>query len=231
MSTPHPFRSAAAQAQRGVSLLFALLTLVALLLSTLALVRSVDTSSAVLGNIGFKQDATAAADQATRVAVGWLTANAASLNTDVTTQGFYATSRQYDTDGTTPLGPLDVTGQQSSVATRQLVNWDADGCASATTGSFGSCTLAPASAGTINGNTANYVIFRLCSKSGNFATDSSIVCSKPVSSTSGNATKRGKCDGEECTRLTGAAGPYYRVVVRVKGARNTVSFTETIVHF
>jgi hypothetical protein len=49
------------QQQRGSALIFALMTLVALMLAAVALVRSVDTSSRVLGNLGFKQEATAAA--------------------------------------------------------------------------------------------------------------------------------------------------------------------------
>lgn len=228
---PRPTRSPGVRRQRGVSLLFALLTLVVMLLSTLALVRSVDSGTMVLGNIGFKQDATAAADQATRQAAGWLSANAASLNIDVVDKGYYASNKQFAADGTA-LGPLDVTGRQAAgTATRQLVNWDADECLYAPTGSFSTCTIGAQSAGTINGNTASYVIFRLCSKAGNFASDGSIVCSKPVTSTSGGATKRGELNYIETTRLAGVAGPYYRIVVRVKGARDTVSFTETIVHF
>ena len=218
--------------QRGVSLLFALLTLVAMLLSTLALVRSVDTGTLVLGNIGFKQDATAAADQATRQAILWLTNNNASLNTDATTGGYYATNRQYDIDGTTLLGALDVTGHQlPSTTNRQLINWDGDSCATFTTGTFGTCTLTSASAGTINGNEARYVVFRQCSKTGNYAVDSTISCAKPISSASGQSTKRGEFNYVDSARLSAAAGPYYRIVVRIKGARNTTSFTETIVHF
>ena len=46
--------------QRGMSLVFALLALAALSLAGIALVRSVNTSSLVIGNLGFKQGATAA---------------------------------------------------------------------------------------------------------------------------------------------------------------------------
>ena len=30
---------------------------------------------------------------------------------------------------------------------------------------------------------------------------------------------------------TGQASPYYRIIVRVEGPRNTVSYTESLVHF
>ena len=38
-------------------------------------------------------------------------------------------------------------------------------------------------------------------------------------------------DDADQARFGGSAGPFYRIVVRVRGARNTTSFTETIVHF
>jgi len=62
--------------QRGLSLLFALMALVVIGLASVAVVRSVDTSSLVIGNLCFKQDATAASAQMTEQALTWLQANA-----------------------------------------------------------------------------------------------------------------------------------------------------------
>jgi len=218
--------------QRGASLLFALLTLVAMLLATLALVRSVDTSTMLLGNLGFKQDATAAADQATRTAIAWLTTNNASLNTNAAANGYYASTQEFASDGTTAQPPVDATGGQlTGITYRQLVDWDANSCRSATSGTYTGCTITTGSAGTINGNTARYVIFRLCNKVGDYITDSTINCAKPLSATGNTAAKRGELNYADSARFAGATGPYYRVVVRVSGARNTSSFTETIVHF
>lgn len=220
------------RAQRGVSLLFALLTLVALLLATLALVRSVDTSTLVLGNMGFKQDATSAADQAARKAIDWLTANSASLNTDAASSGYYASTQELAADGVTAKPPIDVTGRQLAASTnRQLIDWDGNTCQSATTGTYNGCSVTTADAGTINNNNARFVIFRLCSKAGNYLTDTSISCAKPISSSGANVTKKGEMNYAEQPFAGGASGPYYRIVVRVLGARNTASFTETIVHF
>lgn len=212
--------------QRGVSLLFALLTLVALLLSTLALVRSVDTSSEVLGNIGFKQDATVTADQAARQAITWLTTNAAGLNTDAA-PGYYASTLELDADGVTIKAPVDVTGRQPS-SSRQLVDWDSDGCKYA---GSGTCSVTPASLSDINGNKAKYVIFRLCSKPGDYRADPTITCATPLASSAGGTTSKQGCDYNSCPFNASGIQPYFRVVVRVQGARNTTSFTETIVHF
>src|SRR5690606_14171404 len=101
--------------------LIALLALVALSLATLALIRSTDTGSQVLGNIGFKQDATVSADEAARAAVAWLKANAAKLDDDAPAAGYYASTTEVNADKSST--PVDVTGQQNStVKTRKLID-------------------------------------------------------------------------------------------------------------
>ena len=222
-------------AQRGVTLLFALITLVALLFAALALVRSVDTSTTLMGNIGFKQDATASADQATRQAIAWLTTNNAALNTDKASQGYYASTQEWASDGVTAQPPVDVTGQQlASSANRQLVDWTGDGCASVDSATYKTCTIKPfaATAAAGNPNSASYVVFRLCSVTGDYGGSTyKGTCAKPLKSSVSTATVRGEINYLDPSRLTAGSGPYYRVVVRVQGARSTTSFTETIVHF
>jgi len=218
------------QAQRGVTLLFALITLVALLLASLALVRSVDTSSILMGNIGFKQDATVTADQATRQALQWLDANKTVLNTDSAANGYYASTKE---DGTATNPPVDATGQQIATSTRQLIDWDGDSCG-AFSGTFTTCLtgLHPVGVTLSGANSASYVVFRLCSQAGDYS-DSGYAgtCAKPLVSSAAGASMKGDLSYPKSTRLTGNSGPFYRVVVRVRGARNTTSFTETIVHF
>lgn len=215
-----------AQRQRGATLIFALLTLVALMLSTLALVRSTDIAALLMGNLGFKQDATTSADQATRQALDWLTSNLAALNVDDTTKGYYASTKE-------SANLVDATGAQlAGTATRQLIDWDGDKCAAATSGSYAACTLKAAIIDTpINGNTASFVIFRMCDKAGDLSTDSTINCVRPLDSNAGGSPIKGDLTYSESARFGSASSPYYRIVVRVQGARNTVSYTETIVHF
>ena len=86
-------------AQRGVSLIFALLALGAMLLAAVALVRAVDSGALVLGNLGFKQDATSAADRAAEYARTCLNGGGgcaviANLNADgAIGTGYYASSQ------------------------------------------------------------------------------------------------------------------------------------------
>ncbi|MFT3858343.1 MAG: pilus assembly protein PilX [Aquabacterium sp.] len=218
--------------QRGTTLLFALITLVVLMLATLGLVRSVDTGTMLLGNIGFKQDATSTADRASRQAIKWLSDNRSALNTNLQGGGYYASTQEFDVDGTTARPPVDATGKQLYGQTnRQLIDWDGNNCSATDSRTYTGCTIAPASAGEIQGNQASYVIFRLCSKAGDYTTDTSIQCAKPMTAGATNASGRGDLNYAEPTRFNTTSGPYYRIVVRVLGARNTASFTETIVHF
>ncbi|VTU39092.1 hypothetical protein H6CHR_05388 [Variovorax sp. PBL-H6] len=221
-------RSKPGPTQQGVSLLFALLALVALSLATLALVRTVDTGGLVLGNIGFKQDATVAGDQATRQAVAWLKANVAGLNADNANSGYYASTKERNAD--TTVTPVDATGQQYDVNARKLIDWDNDtACNYATSGSFAACALKTVAVGDVNGNKTRYVIFRLCQSAGDPNDEINNSCAKPLNSGSGASGRGAMAYGTG--RFTAAAGPYYRVIVRVLGPRNTASFTETIVNF
>ena len=206
--------------QRGISLLFALMALVVISLAAVALVRSVDTSALVIGNLGFKQDATSAASQAAERAVAFLTANAgANLQNDNADVGYYASSR--DT--------LDVTGQGSNSA-RAVVDWTGDGkCSLYAVGSYGLCVKASDEI-SLNGgaNTARYIITRLCATEG---APAAIDCAVPTGSAmtgGGNKGTPGYGAGQKA-QVVVVNSQYYRIVVRATSARGTVSFTETMV--
>jgi len=141
---------------RGVSLLFALLALVSLSLAGVALVRSVDTSAMVVGNRGFKQEATAAADQANQERRPLIISRTLNRDADSVINGYYAMAHE----------SIDVTGQQTSNASRELINWGMDECAYATNASLATCLVSPSAEKEYNGNKLRFVIFRLCSAAG-----------------------------------------------------------------
>ncbi|HSH96920.1 MAG: hypothetical protein ACAH07_06555 [Methylophilaceae bacterium] len=58
--------------QKGVVLLIALIVLVAMTLAAIALVRSVDTSNIIAGNLAFQQSATNSGDMGSETAITWL---------------------------------------------------------------------------------------------------------------------------------------------------------------
>ncbi|WP_457324263.1 hypothetical protein [Roseateles sp. P5_E11] len=191
-------------------------------LAAVALVRSVDTSSLVIGNLGFKQDATSAASQAAESAVAYLNANAGTnLHNDRAAAGYYASSRD----------SLDMTGQGSTSNARVVVDWTGSGtanCSLYAAGSFNNC-VSPSAEISLNGgaNTARYIITRLCAAEG---APSAVDCAVPTGSSltgGGNKGVQSYKDGKAQTVVTNSQ--FYRIVVRATSARGTVSFTETIV--
>lgn len=212
---------------RGMSLIFALMGLSVLLLCAAALVRSVDTGVLVLGNLGFKRDATVSSDQTAERAISWLSSNPAALDFDGSANsGYYASS----------YSNLDPTGSNTANASRAVIDWDGDGCSSYGTGSFSTCLRPLSPAVTINGNTSQYLVTRLCYSAGApSATNDCAVVSSTPSVNPDNPAKNSVDYGHQ--RLnplpipSGSSGTYYRIIVRTKGAKDTVSFTETIVHF
>ena len=210
----------AAHSQRGLSLLFALLALVALSLAAVGLVRSVGTGSLVVGNLGFKKDATGTADRGAELAIAWLQNNLAgtTLDQDVLASGYYATSKD----------ALDPTGRNTAAATRAVVDWNGDNCATVS-GSFSACLDASA-ASTVGTNAVNWVITRLCASAGSKDDVSNSCATSLTSGTADDPNSGSREYGNEDLGST-TSSPYYRVIVRTVGGRNTVSYTETIVHF
>lgn len=213
------------RSQRGVSLLFALMALGAMLLAAVALVRSVDTGGLVLGNLAFKQEATAAADIAAERARTWIATAGPLLIADSPANGYFASSQ----DG------LDPTGRLTSDANRMaVVRWDASSCACMTSSpqTCSQCSHTPSNPFSVDASgavTARYLITRLCPSAG--AVDASNACAKPASTALSQASARGEIRiGAEARPTAVSNAPYYRIIVRTVGARNTVSFTETIIH-
>jgi|OpeIllAssembly_1097287.scaffolds.fasta_scaffold56281_2 Tfp pilus assembly protein PilX len=213
-------RAPRAAREAGGSLLFALIALALLALAAIAVTRSVSTGSLIIGNLGFKQDAALAGDRAAETAISWIEANSSStaLEADAPASGYYASS----------LDALDPTGGKTAVATRAVVDWDANECDSVS-GAYSTC-ITPSSEVAINGNRARYVITRLCAVAGSAAAAGN-TCASPLIVTGSDDLNRTGYDYTKPYSLGNvSAAPMYRIVVRTVGARGTVSFAEAIVH-
>jgi type IV pilus assembly protein PilX len=202
--------------QRGVVLILTLIVLVAMTLATIALVRSVDTSNVVSGNLAFKQGATQAADVGTEAAITYLRtiAGSAASYADIPAQGYYATAQN-----------LDMTGNSHDLALG-LVNWDANNCNGIAAAACASPAATFAAGG---GNNVTYIIHRLCSLAGS-SNDAANNCVTYLSA-SGQSPKRSEMKYGLDRRFSLAPVEFYRITTRVKGPRNTVSFVEAVVHF
>lgn len=205
--------------QRGISLMIVLIALILMSLAAVGLIRMVDTSTLVVGNLAFKQSTTVAADRTAEEAITWLNANSGDLFNDKTADGYYASS----------LSALDITGN-STTAARALADWKNDDCAYATTGTFTSCINPKVATAAPNGYTSQYLITRMCQTAGD-PNATANTCAKPSSSSDPTTPKRGELKYGEDKRFGGTPSPYYRIIVRSEGPRNTVSYTETYVHF
>jgi hypothetical protein len=99
MSTPNDrrLRICCAACQRGIVLFIALIALVVLSLATTAIVRSMDTTTALTGNIALRHAAFAAADSGVEAAAALLAEPAFVGDTDVPIRGYYA-SKQGEED-------------------------------------------------------------------------------------------------------------------------------------
>ncbi|MGL6040473.1 MAG: pilus assembly PilX family protein [Deefgea sp.] len=211
--------------QSGISLFVSLIALAIMSLAAVGLIRTMDTGVIAIGNIGFQQAATRAADRGIEQAINWLTTNKASsgcaggpsLNCNSEVNGYYAS---YGGD------TLDPTGSRDTDNTRTLIDWKNNDCADE--GSYASC-LAPSNSITVDGQEIRYFITRLCRLSGSTSGGGN-ACLWSTSGAAEESSKRGELRYDE-RRFTSALSPNYRIIVYVRGARNTVSITETLMHF
>ena len=150
--------------QHGLVLFVALIVLVVMSLAGIGLMRSVDTSSGIAGNLAFCESAVTSADAAIELGIGFLEANRGTsvINNDVVAAGYYAAA------------DLSITGSSSSPSDWSRYNW------------AGRSKLI---AGTdASGNTVRYVIERLCSSAGSFGPTNGCG-SKEVAATDANNSK------------------------------------------
>lgn len=207
----------ALQHQRGFSLIVALVALVIMALAAVSLMRTVSTTALVSGNLAFEQAAVTAADVGTEAAILWLEANSgqASSGTAATCAGAgestvlacdqkargYLATRQVEPTAT----------QTWAFAWDQLVAGGATPAASATDSA---------------GNTAAYLIQRMCSAAGD-ASSANGCSSAPSSAYCGSSKTLDSNAG--AGQLACPSATYYRITVKVTGPRNTTVYTQAMV--
>lgn len=195
---------AARRAQQGVILFIALIVLVAMSLAGIALMRSVDTNVLIAGNLAFRQGATLAGDRAfehpTDGARHWL------LKTATADDLMKDKVQTWYRATWQPLDPVNI------VLTNAF--W-ADASASRELPPDGS------------DNRVRYVIHRMCEKEG----DQNKVetnCIKVPSADTVSSTKGTVGYGTQALQTTSAT--YYRITVRIDGARKTVSYVQAMLN-
>lgn len=82
--------------ESGAVLFIALIVLVAMTLAGIAIMRSVDTTTLIAGNIAFKESTINSADNGVEAAYQWLIANRPALATTSTGQGYFSARADLD---------------------------------------------------------------------------------------------------------------------------------------
>jgi type IV pilus assembly protein PilX len=189
--------------QTGVVLIIALIVLVAMTLTAVSLVRSVDTNNVIAGNLAFQQAALHSADRGIEAALGWLKdCNITHANCQRDSLG-----QDDSTNGYTAAGNNSIPNTNES--------WDAYWWRA-----LKNHAVEMAEDGAKN--RVFYVIDRLCNSPG--PSDNTICTSSPVVSTvDDNDHNPG------LPWLKAGSGVYYRITVRVAGPRNTASYVQAVV--
>jgi Tfp pilus assembly protein PilX len=206
-----PFKRARVSRQRGVSLFFALICLLSIMLAAVALVRSVDTSTLISGNLAFQQSATSSGDAGTEAAIAWLatveTANAAknvlndpshAFNADDAVKGYYSS--------------LDTA---KSLTSGGFVWNDTDSKLVGTDGS---------------GNTIRYIVQRMCRTPNVAIKDANCLFSGAIQDTNGQNIPLPQeiCKGAGCP--VAGQTPQLRITSRTDGPKNTRSYVQAFVY-
>ena len=183
--------------QQGLVLLIALTVLVAMSLAGVALIRSVDNTVVIAGNLSFKQASLQVADSGANVAVQWLMAQnqlvPPVLQDDNDTAGYFSAKPPSEPD------------------------WFADTTWNA---------AAPINGGLpdASGNKVKYLVHRMCTVPGLPAGDGNNQCGKfypPSTRQESNSKSVG------AFKYEGAYQLYYRITTRVEGPRNNITITQT----
>jgi type IV pilus assembly protein PilX len=103
--------------QAGVVLWVALIVLLVMTLAGVALLRQMGAGVSIAGNVAFKESATSVADRGVEEARAWYLANAAILQNDLASQGYYSSwgaSTDPETFDWSAAGSREVTADAAS---------------------------------------------------------------------------------------------------------------------
>jgi type IV pilus assembly protein PilX len=204
--------------QRGVVLFFALIALVVMSLAAVALIRSVDTSTMIAGNIAFKQAATTSGDGGIERAITALNAVQAAM---------LAINNNVLIDPGCP-GACSNVLNASNPANGYYSNADPNlNLTDSATWVNGSSMLVGTDA---SGNEIRYIIQRMCRSANQAPNKSNCLFSSAALDNNGQEVPlpSNVCQGSGCP-VAGQA-PEYRITSRSAGPGNTFSYVQAFVY-
>lgn len=214
-----------AMKQRGVVLFFTLIALVVMSLAAVALIRSVDTSTMIAGNMAFKQAGTSSGDAGIEAAIAWLT----TANTTMIAAGLdvYKNANHVFNNDNPAAGYYSSTNPAVSLTDSSLpgaIQWTNAAADSALVGTDSS------------GNTIRYVIQRMVRTANTIpnltgtenATQTGGLFNSAAINTSGQQVLAAPESCPTCPTTAGMTA-LLRITAKVTGPKNTVSYIQTIV--
>jgi Tfp pilus assembly protein PilX len=198
-----------AAGQGGVVLFVALVALIVMSLAGISLFRSVDSVGLISGNLAYRQAALTVSDVGVEQAIAFLhSVNSVQRHAELSPRQGYWPTRQV---GFNPL----------------TYDWAAAGNAQTVTVAQGSPN---------NGDVIRFVIHRLCDNTGEPAAVGTGCSTAPASASGGSVGGDGASRkifgyGEGTPDPDTTNSPYYRITTRVDGARNSIAYTQVLIHF
>jgi len=204
-------RMTSKNSQSGVVLFVALIAMLVMSLAAVALIRSVDTNTSIVGNLSYKQTAAISSSfgiESVSDTVG--IQNLAYGNANDAGNGYYAICSNFSAVNTTCNGET-LTADATWVpgATSRL----ADGIATGITGGVDAY-----------GNTVQYIVERMCNQVGAATSTTCLLATSDLDNRSHNVCPPNCGAPEVLTEL-----PVYRVTVRIAGPKNTVSYIQAFI--
>jgi len=189
-------------------------------LAAVALIRSIDTSTLIAGNLTFKQAATSSGDSGLQAAINWLSAtDTANTNINVLMDPTHPFNNSGGIGAYQNLGyysALDPLLSLTNTSGGSRIRWD-------NTDSFLVGTDS-------SGNTIRYVIQRMCRVANTPIQTANCLFSKPSDSKSGMNVllPQDVCQGTGCPSV--GQSPQIRITAQIIGPRNTVSYVQAFVY-
>lgn len=196
--------------QHGLVLFVALMALVVMSLASVALIRSVDTSSQITGNLAFKQSTSITSSYGLEAMADTI---GSQLKVYATTNdpanGYYAVCTTFDTGAT---------GQCNGENLVQDATWTNANSKLATGAGI-------ADGKDPYGNTIRYIVERMCNQAGNSSVERCLMASSPTDTSSKNVVGL----GSPILQPISEPLPLYRVTVRITGPKNTTTYVQAFV--
>lgn len=203
--------------QRGIALIVAMIALAILSLAAAALIRSVDTTTIVAGNLAFKRSSVNSGDSGVEAAVTWLVGVQAANNAvNVLTNG----AHPFNQDAPA-LGYYSSVHDQ--VGDPAFLNLFAD----ATWTDASSVLVGPADAA---GNTTRFIVQRMCRTANQPVQSANCLFSGALIDNNGQHVKLPQevCNGSGCP--VAGQTPMLRITSRIQGPKNTVSYVQAFAY-